>query len=129
MNGGTYAYVRDGKRYKGGILGDGIEKAVQGNRQAEEYAQEYKTGMATGLVLTLVGAATAIGGLVLLASDAAHTSFNQPVAPTGLIVAGGGLVVELIGDIIMLNAQPHLFDAINAYNDGLLEPSNDPPAP
>jgi hypothetical protein len=37
--------------------------------------------------------------------------------------------VELTGTIISINAQPHLFDAINAYNDGLLDSSRAPSPP
>jgi hypothetical protein len=127
MERGTYAYVREGRKYEGGLFGGELEEAVQGNPQAVEYARAYKTGKVTGFVLTLLGAAAAIGGIVLFATQATQTPSTQDVPPTGLFIAGGGLLVELAGSIVMLNAEPHMTDAINAYNDGLL--SAPPPRP
>jgi hypothetical protein len=40
-----------------------------------------------------------------------------PVA--GLLVLGAGVVAYFTGLSVMLSAQPHLYDAINAYNDGV----------
>lgn len=120
MDRGTYAYVRDGKKFEGGYFGGDIEEAVQGNAKAEEYARSYKTGLATGFGLTLFGAAAIIGGLVLAGAQVAQTPSGQDVPPTGFFIAGGGLIVELIGSLIAANAMPHLTDAINAYNDGLI---------
>lgn len=129
MESGTYAYVRDGKKYEGGVFGGDIEEAVRGNERAEEYARAYKTGTATGLALSFVGVAAAIGGAVLLGYQAGQTTSGQSVPLTGLFIALGGFVVDLAGGIVVSNAQPHLFDAINAYNDGLLrQPSSPPPA-
>ena len=57
MDGGSYAYTRDGQKYSGGLFGGDIDKAVKGNKAAEKYAHEYKTGMATGFALTVIGLA------------------------------------------------------------------------
>lgn len=123
---GNYAYVREGKKYEGGYFGGEIEEAVQGNAKAEEYARAYKSGMAGGFALTMVGAAGAVGGLILFGSQASQTSSGQQIPPTGLFVALGGLIVELIGAFMVQNAQTHLPDAINAYNDGLYPDSGSP---
>ena len=128
MDNGSYAYVRDGKKYEGGIFGGQLEEAVQGNEQAEEYAHEYKTGTVTGFALSTVGLAALIGGVVLLAVQAAQTPSGQTVPPTGLFIALGGLGLDIAGNIVALNAQPHMTDAINAYNDGLLRRPSSPPA-
>jgi hypothetical protein len=122
MDGGNYAYVRDGKKYEGGLFGGDLVEAVRGNPQAEDYARAYKRGLTTGLVMTLLGAAVAVAGIVAVSSDLGQHAPGQSIPPTGFIVAGGGLLVELIGDIIELNAMPHLYDAINVYNDGLDSP-------
>jgi hypothetical protein len=119
MEGGTYAYVRDGKKYEGGILGGELEEAVRGDPTAEEYASQFRTGMTTGLVLTTVGTLGMVGGLVLTGAEAAQATPGQSLPPTGLVVCGVGLVTELVGLIVSLNAAPHLFDAINAYNDAV----------
>jgi hypothetical protein len=123
MDGGYYAYMRDGKKYEGGLFGGDIEEAVHGNPRAEEYAHQYKTGMVTGFILSMLGAtAVGVGGGVI-GAQAAETSNGQSLPPTGLIVMGAGLVVEITGLIIELNAMPHMTDAINAYNDGIALPS------
>jgi len=127
MESGTYAYVRDGKKYEGGVFGGDLEEAVRGNARAEEYARAYKTGMATGLALSFLGAAATIGGAVLLGYQAGQTPSGQSVPLTGLFIALGGLVVDIAGDIVVSSAQPHLTDAINAYNDGLLTQTSSPP--
>jgi hypothetical protein len=117
--GGGYGYVRDGQKYAGGLFGGDIDKAVQGNPKAEAYARAYKTGRATGFTLTTIGLAGVLGGLTVLGVDSSQSRATS-VPPTGFIIAGAGLFVELIGAILTLNALPHLFDAVNAYNDGLL---------
>jgi hypothetical protein len=119
MEGGQYAYVRDGNEYSGGLLGGDIEEAVRGNEKAEEYAHEYKNGMLTGFLLTLLGLAGVGTGAAITGEQSAETRGGQSLPPTGLLVMGGGLLVETIGLIVELSAQPHLTDAINAYNDGL----------
>jgi len=43
-----------------------------------------------------------------------------PVA--GPVLLGAGLVADFVGLVVMLNAVPHLYDAVNAYNDGLAPP-------
>jgi hypothetical protein len=119
MEGGSYAYVRDGRKYEGGLFGGDIDKVVQGNPKAEKYAHEYKTGMVTGFILTTIGVVGAAGGLTVLTVDASQSrSPGSSVPPTGLIIAGAGLFVEIVGAILELNAIPHVFDAVNAYNDG-----------
>jgi hypothetical protein len=46
-----------------------------------------------------------------------------------------GAVAEIVGLVFAVSAQPHLFDAINIYNDGVkpggqpLERDTPPPAP
>ena len=128
MEGGTYAFVRDGKKYEGGVTGGDIEEAVQGSPKAEEYAHEYKTGMTTGFAMTILGAAAAVGGLTLFGVQAAHQTSGDTLPPAGLLVASGGLIVELIGVAVASNALPHLFDAINAYNDALRASGDAPSA-
>jgi hypothetical protein len=76
-----------------------------------------------------IGLAGVLGGVTVLGADASQSQENS-VPPTGLVIIGAGLFVELIGSILELNAVPHLFDAVNSYNDGLLAGSPPgPPAP
>jgi hypothetical protein len=129
MDEGTMAYVRDGKKYDGGIFGGHIEEAVRGNPQAEDYAHQFKTGMITGFVLSTIGIIGVIVGATLVGVQASQQPNDQSVPVTGLVVMGGGLLVDIIGSSVMLNAQPHLFDAINAYNDGIPAPAAPPTVP
>jgi len=123
MDHGTLAYVRDGKMYEGGLFGGDIEEAVHGNAQAEEYAHKYKTGMEAGFATTMVGVAGLFGGLIVTDLGTESQAGNRAVPVTGLITAGAGLVLYLTGLFVMLNATPHLYDAVNAYNDSV------PPTP
>jgi hypothetical protein len=124
MEGGTPGYARDGKVFPGGLFGGDLEEAVRGNPTAEEYAREYKTGTETGFALTLLGYVGVIGGAVTAGAEASTTSSNVP-AP-GLAIMAGGLALAITGLIVELQAQPHIFDAINAYNDGVTKAADAP---
>jgi hypothetical protein len=129
MDSGTWAYVRDGKKYPGGLFGGDLDKAVAGNPEAEKYARQYKAGTLTGFVMTFMGLAGLIGGLTVYDTQAESEAYGQRIPPTGLIIAGAGLLVELIGAGVEVSAVPHLTDAINAYNDGLTAPAPPPAQP
>jgi hypothetical protein len=118
MEGGSLSYVRDGKTYEGGFLGGDIEEAVSGNPRAEEYAHEYKTGMVTGFALSMIGIAGMVGGVSLAAADAGRSS-DQSAPITGLLIALGGAILDLVGAGVSVSAVPHLYDAVNAFNDGV----------
>ena len=119
MEGGTIAYVRDGKTYEGGLFGGDIEEAVRGNPQAEEYAHEYKTGVVTGFATTMLGVAGMVGGLVVTGVEEAPPTNNRSVPVAGPVLLGAGVLAYVVGLVVMLNAVPHLYDAVNAYNDAL----------
>ena len=117
QDGGTISYVREGVKYDGGIFGGDIEEAVSGSQRAEEYAHEYKTGMTTGFIMTMVGALGAIGGAVWMGDAASQTPVSNSGMTSATIVLISGIVVELVGAGIAARAQTHLFDAVNSYND------------
>jgi hypothetical protein len=115
MEGGSPAYVKDGKKYDGGIFGGDIEEAVKGSATAEEYAHEFKTGVITGFALTLIGAAGVVGGASFSAAQLGHDSGEAPTA--GLLTTAAGLVLYVVGLGVTFAAIPHFYDAVNAYND------------
>jgi len=123
-DGGHWAYVREGKKYSGGIFGGDLEDAVRGNAQAEEYARAYQGGLTGGFVVAMLGAAGIVSGAVV---TGAQSENGQSVPPAGPLILAGGIVAYLVGLGIMVAAQPHLTDAINVYNDSLLAPTT--PAP
>lgn len=117
MENGSLAYVRDGKTYEGGLFGGEIEEAVKGDARAEEYAHEYKSGLITGFALSMLGVGAAVGGAVVAVSEESRGGGEVPVAGLGLL--GVGAVLDLVGSFIIMGAVPHLYDAVNAYNDSL----------
>jgi hypothetical protein len=136
QDGGTISYVRDGVKYDGGIFGGDIDQAVSGSPRAEEYASQYKNGMTTGFVLTMIGSVGLIGGASLLGAEEAQTPSWDSTTTTAMIVMLSGLVVELVGAGIAARAQTHLYDAVNVYNDDVdtgwlraAPPGFAPPAP
>jgi hypothetical protein len=122
MAGGTIAYVRDGKKYEGGLFGGDIEEAVRGNPQAEEYAQEYKSGVVTGFAAMMLGIAGVVGGVVVTGLEEGPRANSGSVPVAGLVILGAGAVLDIVGATVMTKAVSHLWDAINSYNDGLTPP-------
>jgi hypothetical protein len=118
QEGGTVAFVRDGTKYDGGLFGGQVEEAVRGNRAAEEQAREYKNRTMGGLALLLLGAIGLFGGADLTLQETPGGTAKYGVG--GPVAMGAGLVAYAIGLGLLLSAPPHLFDAINIYNDGLL---------
>lgn len=125
MDSGSLAYERDGKKFAGGLFGGNLEEAVQGVPLAEKYAAEYKTGVTGGFVLILAGAAGVVAGTSLDASEYNQRGSSVP----GWSTIGAGIVAYAAGLIWMLSSQPHLFDAVNAYNDGVDAPAAEPGPP
>ncbi|HEX8795540.1 MAG TPA: hypothetical protein VF765_31540 [Polyangiaceae bacterium] len=117
QDGGTISYVREGVKYDGGIFGGDIEEAVSGSPRAEEYAREYKTGMTTGFIMTMIGALGAVGGGVWIGDAASQNPVSNSGITSGTVVLLSGIVVELVGAGIAARAQTHLYDAVNVFND------------
>jgi hypothetical protein len=121
MDSGSLAYERDGKKFVGGLFGGDLEAAVQGVPLAEKYAAEYRTGVTGGFVLVLAGAAGVAAGASLGTIEYSQRGSSVP----GWSTIGAGLVAYVAGLVWMLSSQPHLYDAVNAYNDGV----DGPPEP
>jgi hypothetical protein len=147
---GNPAYVRDGRVYEGGVFGGDIVEAVRGNPEAEEHARAYKNGMIGGFVATLGGGVSLVSGTTLLAIGSASNSYGSDrdtYRTAGGLLLAGGIAAYITGLVLMLNAQPKMWDAINVYNDGIgagpvpygypppgyvyppLPPSSTPPTP
>jgi hypothetical protein len=121
MQGGTPVYVREGRVFPGGGFGGDLHEAVEGNPEAESYAKSYRTGMVAGVTTALVGIASAVGGSVLyLANSSGPENERDGTAQAiGGTMALSGIAAYATGMVIMLHAQPHLWDAVNSYNDGV----------
>jgi hypothetical protein len=120
MKGGTPGYLRDGRVYEGGIFGGDLEEAVRGNPEAEEHARSFHNGMLGGFLSTIAGGAGMVGGLLLVASGSNSNGPDDTTKQTiGGSIAVGGLAAYVLGLVLITTAQPHMFDAINIYNDGV----------
>lgn len=117
--GGSLVLVKNGRSYAFGAFGGQLEEAVQGNPQAEAEAHAYKNKTITGFVLNMIGSvAGGVGAGVLVANQLSDTPSNGLLAGSIALVIGG-LVLSITGNAISSSAQPHIWNAINIYNDGL----------
>ncbi len=128
---GTPAYVRDGKVYEGGIFGGDLDEAVRGNPAAESHAKAYQNQMIGGFVASLVGGASLATGAVLTAGNAARSSSDRSSSQDtlALTLIVGGLASTIVSAVLFSTAQPHMWDAINVYNDGLPDTTLSPYGP
>jgi len=119
MEGGTPAYVRDGKTYPHGFAGSGLVEAVGDDAEAREAAETYQSRMTSGFVLYLVGTgclltSVLVGAPTLDEND--RSSSKDAVIGGTLICALAGLIS---GGVLLASAQPYQLDAINIYNDNV----------
>jgi hypothetical protein len=128
MSGGKINYYRDGHEYEGGPFGGELDEAVRGVPEAEEHARSYQNLTVAGFVVTLFGAAGIIGGASLAGADYGSNKSFTGTGDTGLALILGGFVLEMVGIAVVASAQPHLFDAINIYNDRVSD-AQDRPTP
>ena len=121
MEGGSIVYVRDGKTYEHGLLGGGLEDAVQGNAAAEEAAGEYSGRLTLGLIGILGGLGCMIGTTTYAARQVDNDDDDS--AKNALFFALGCSAVTIVASIYLASAEPYRWDAINLFNDA------PPPAP
>jgi hypothetical protein len=117
-------YYRDGRKYSRGFFGEGVEDVVRGNPRAEAEAKHGVNLMVGGFSLVVGGAVLGGSGVALAATSESRTS--QAVG-AGLLV--GGIAAYVTGLVLTLSGVPHLFDAVNIYNDAVAEPWQMPPTP
>ena len=117
LGGGILTLWKDGHETSIGLTYGGVLDAVRGNPRAEAEARTAQNLMIGGVASTFVSLGALITGLVLVPSKHQTTSD----VGGGLIV--GGIVADIVGAVLVSNgAQPHMYDAINIYNDGLPPP-------
>ena len=110
---GMPTFVKDGRSHGGPALGVGLVDAVRENPRAERQARLGRNLAIGGFVLDIAGLGTEVAGL---AEVDAHRGGDRSL---GLGLLFGGLGGVIAGTILLLNAQPHMYDAVNIYNDGL----------
>ncbi len=116
---GSMVLTKNGRKYPFGPFGGEIEEAVQGVPRAEEEARSYKSKLVTGFVLSTIGAVSAGVGAGILVDNELQPTPSTPVEIGSVTALVGGLVLSIVGGVVSGSAQPHLWNAINIYNDSL----------
>jgi hypothetical protein len=115
MEGGQLQWHRDGQVYPHG-LGGGLVDAVRDDPEALAHAEFHRSRNLAGLGL-LVGTVVAVvaGGAVVENTDSTRgTAVGFGLLGVGALLYGGGIYSLATGG-------PRLYDAVNAYNDGVLD--------
>ena len=117
VDGGQPTFVKDGERVGSLTFGTGLVDAVQGNPRAEHHARVGRNLIVGGFVFELAGLGGEIGALAVLAHDRSQGETQASALAVGLLI--GGLVATTTGIVMIFAGRPHLYDAINIYNDGV----------
>jgi hypothetical protein len=123
LNSSTPAVYKDGREY-GDVFFGGIEEAFRGNPRAEDEARTAHHLMVGGLLLDVAGLGALVGGTSLVATNG-DVHGGRGATGAGLVV--GGFVAIVVSMFLVINAPPHVYDAVNIYNDGL-RPETERPA-
>ena len=115
MDDGELTLVRDGRSFSAGFFGGGVVDAVEGNSAALEHAHTYRQYTITGWSLYLAGLGLGLTGIGLWQAGDRNGDLQQE--QTGEALALGGVAALITGVGFLVGAQPHLWDAINLYND------------
>jgi hypothetical protein len=117
--------VKNGQQYDLGLFGGGLVEAVESNPAAREHAESFRDHTIAGFAMALGGVAVTAGGSGLLAASVGTESRTSEVTGASLMLAGLGLAIA--GLMVTTGAPPHMYDAINIYNDGVSPPPGWPP--
>jgi hypothetical protein len=110
---GRRALEKDGKLYSMSWFSNDPIVAVAGHPVAEEHARTFVNRRRNAAVMILFGVASMLAGGALITNEPGHT--GQRGAAIGIICVSE---LSLIGGLIAFSStKPHLYDAINIYND------------
>jgi hypothetical protein len=143
IEGGNYAYQRDGKTFSHGAFGSGLVDAVEDDPEAREAAETHHGHMVGGVVAYAAGLVCLVGGLSWALSNGDPNKQNQELSSeqTAILIGSLGCWAAglVTGTVLISVGQPYQWDAINIYNDNrdararalppLLPPAGIPPVP
>jgi hypothetical protein len=112
---GAPTFVKDGMPVGAVGFGGGLADAVRGNPRAEREARVGHNLVVGGFVLDLAGLGSEIGAGVALGQQRP----NDRASGLALGLAIGGAAAVIAGSVLILSGQPHIYDAVNIYNDGV----------
>ena len=116
VEGGSPTFVKNGEHFGNSAFASGLVRAVNGNARAEEQALTARSLVIGGFVLDVAGLGSEVGGFVALGHDSGANGHSSAL-PAALLLGGIGAVVA--GTLVIVSAQPHVYDAVNIYNDGV----------
>jgi hypothetical protein len=117
--GSSLSLVKNGQSYPFNMFGGSLEDVVEGNPRAEAEAHAYRNKTVAGFVFSTVGSVSAGVGAGILVGDELQSTPSNSLLIGSLVMTLGGLALSIVGGVIGGSAQPHLWNAINLYNDGL----------
>ena len=113
IEGGSPMLLKDGQRYRLGPFGGELEEAVAPHPVAMDHAAAFRNQLIGGFALSLAGIVPiGIGAGMFANASASHQDSAVPIA-----VLTSGLLAYAVGLGLIVSAQPHMYDAINIYND------------
>ena len=121
-DGGSLALMRDGHTYSVGMFGSGLEDAVRGNARAEKEVASYQAKSVGCFVVGILGSLASAGGAGLLIGNELSNRPSDGARAGAISLTIGGVVASIVASVIASSAQPHLWNAINMYNDDLPPP-------
>ena len=122
MEGGQISFVRNGEHHQGFLVGNTLIDAVTGDPVAESEAHKARNLEVGGIVFLGAGLGALVGGVAVAAGDPG--SDNNRATASGLLLTS--VACELVSLGLTLSAVPHIYDAMNIYNDDL---NRNAPAP
>jgi hypothetical protein len=112
---------RSGRLYPISLTGPELGAAVADNPRALAHVQTYQQMSTQGLVAGLGGAVLMVVGpsIALATSMDDRGSISDAGAGAALGTFAAGIALYVMGMGWIMQGQPHLYDAINVYNDDL----------
>lgn len=120
ISAGQEALLKDDRIYPLGFAGGGLVDAVRDNPRALDHAEAYQSGTLWGLAGVLAGAVAIGASPVALVSQTGNRNGRDPDMTLFSALMGGGLLLYSVGIGALLSAHPHIYDAVNQYNDDVL---------
>jgi hypothetical protein len=129
LEGGNPKLSKGGRTYGIGF-GGGLVEAVGDHPEAERHAVAFRNGQIT--TFALIGGALAsvlVGGALAFVYTGANNNGSPALAYGGIAGLTVALGLDIAALIVSANTQPHLYDAINIYNDAVDPPHAPFPPP
>ena len=123
IEGGNYAYQRDGKTFSHGAFGSGLVDAVEDDPEAREAAETHHGHMVGGVVAYAAGLVCLVGGLTWALSNGDPNNEDKELdtEQTAILIGSLGCWAAglVTGTVLISVGQPYQWDAINIYNDNV----------